>query len=89
MGWTVWGFPSGRDYLYVSRLALGPTQTCIQWVLGILLGINWPGHDVDHPSPYSTEVKEKVELYLCSTSWAFVAWSGLNFNFYVIAVRSS
>ena len=33
-----------------------------------------------HP-PSSAEVKEKVELYLYSSVWAFVAFSGLNFAF--------
>jgi len=26
--------------------------------------IKWPGRGVDHPTPYRTEVKEKVGLYL-------------------------
>ena len=32
-----------------------------------------PGHDVDHPPPYSAEVKERVELHfysLSGSSWA-------------------
>jgi len=28
----------------------------------------WPGHVADHPPPYNTEVKERIELYLYSTS---------------------
>jgi ribonuclease HI len=31
-------------------------------------GVKWPGRGVDHPLPSSTEVKERVELYLCSPS---------------------
>jgi hypothetical protein len=31
-------------------------------------GIKRPGRDVDHALPYSAEVKEKVEVYLYSTS---------------------
>jgi len=30
--------------------------------------VKWPGRAVDHPLPYSAEVKESVELYLYSTS---------------------
>ena len=30
--------------------------------------IKQPGHVVDHPPPYSAEVKERVELYIYSTS---------------------
>jgi hypothetical protein len=32
------------------------------------LEVKWPGHGVDHISPSSTEVKERVELYLYSPS---------------------
>jgi hypothetical protein len=28
----------GRDYLYLSRLALGPTQLPIKWVPGLYVG---------------------------------------------------
>jgi hypothetical protein len=38
-----------------------------------------PGRDVDHPPPYSAEVKERVELYLYI--WAFVACYRVNFTF--------
>jgi len=31
-------------------------------------GLKWPGCGVNHPSPYSTKVKERVELYLYSPS---------------------
>jgi len=31
-------------------------------------GVKWPGHGNDHPPSSSTEVKERVELYDCSTS---------------------
>ena len=30
--------------------------------------VKWPGHGVNHPPPSSTEVKERVELYLYSRS---------------------
>ena len=35
---------------------------------GSFPGVNRPGRDVDHPSPSSAEVKERVELYLYSPS---------------------
>jgi len=31
-------------------------------------GVNRPGRGVDHQSPSSAEVKERIELYLYSTS---------------------
>jgi hypothetical protein len=42
----------------MSRMALGPTQPPIQWVLGSLsLGVKWPGHEADHSPPSTAEVK--------------------------------
>jgi hypothetical protein len=35
---------------------------------GSFLGVKWPERGVDHPPPYSAEVKQRVELYLFSTS---------------------
>ena len=31
-------------------------------------GVEWPGYGVNHPTPTSDEVKERVELYLYSLS---------------------
>ena len=45
---------------------------------GSFPGIKRPGCDVDHPSPSSTEVKERVELYLNSPSgslWPLLGWN--------------
>jgi hypothetical protein len=42
----------------MSRLALGPTQLPIQWVLGALSpGAEWPGHKADHSLPSSAKFK--------------------------------
>jgi len=57
----------GRDFLHPSRLALGPTQPPIQWVLGLSQG-KQPEHGVDHPPPSSAEVKDRVQIYLYSPS---------------------
>jgi hypothetical protein len=52
----------GRDkeiFLYsaASRLALGPSQSPIQWALGALSpGVKRPGREADHSPPYSAEV---------------------------------
>jgi hypothetical protein len=41
----------------MSRLALGPTQCSIQWILGAVSPrVKWPGHEADHSSPSSAKV---------------------------------
>ena len=45
---------------------------------GSFLGVKLPGHGVDHPSPSSTEVKEKLELYIYCPSgplWPVLWWT--------------
>jgi len=71
MGWMVQGLnPSGGEIFC----------TCPDWRWGALSlpydgyhffpGDKWPGHVVDHPPPYSAEIKERVELYRHTTSEA-------------------
>jgi len=60
------------------RPALGPTQPPIQWVPGLSRGVKRPGCGIDHPPPHSTQVTERVELYLYSTSgpsWPVIGWT--------------
>ena len=40
----------GRDFLHLSRPALGPTQSPVQWVAGLSRGKERPGRNAD-PSP--------------------------------------
>ena len=73
--------PSGRrDFPHLSRPALGPTQPPVQWVPGVYRkgGGKRPRRDVDHPSPSSTEVTERVEVYLHSLSGS--SWPEVNFT---------
>jgi hypothetical protein len=50
----------GKIFLFptTSRLALGPTQSPIQWVMGTISpGIKRPGHETNHSPPSSAKVK--------------------------------
>jgi hypothetical protein len=53
-----------------SRPALGPTQPIIQWTLS--LGVKRLGHEVDHSSPSSAEVKSMWEAMVPHLS----SWDG-------------
>jgi hypothetical protein len=55
-----------------SRPAVGPIQPPIQWVPGALsLGVKWLGHEADHSSPTSAEVK-KIWIYTFTPLYAFM-----------------
>jgi len=68
---------------FSTTVQTGPGAHPASYIMGTgsFLGIKWPGRGVDHTPPPSTEVKERVELYLYSPIWAFVACSTLNFTF--------
>ena len=69
-------FRWGRDVPHSSRPALGPTQPRVQWVPGFFFpGVKWPGRGVNHQPPSSADVKERVELYLYSSTG--LSWSVL------------
>ena len=55
-----------RDFPNPARLDPRPTQSPVQWVLGLYPLGKWPGLGTDHPPPTNAEVKETEELYLCS-----------------------
>jgi len=57
----------GQVFPHLSRLALGPTQPPVQWVLGLSRGgKERPGRDADPSPPSSATGHERVELYLYS-----------------------
>jgi hypothetical protein len=69
-GWALRGSNpgGGRDLLHLSRLALRTTQPPVQWAPSSFPGVKRPGHGVDHPSPSTAKVKERVQLHLNSPS---------------------
>jgi hypothetical protein len=71
-----------QDFLHQSGLVLGPTLPPVQCVLGLFSGgkvvgvWHWP------PTPSSTKVKERTELYLLHR-WTFVTCSIVNLYLYL------
>jgi hypothetical protein len=72
-GWTVRGLnPSGGEFS--APVQTGPGAHPASNIMGTGSfpggggGVNQPGRGVYQPPPYSAEVKERVELYLYSTS---------------------
>jgi len=68
--WTVWGSDPGDGEIFRTR----PDWSCsppslLYNVYGVISGVKRPGLSVDHPPSSSTEVKERVELYIYSPSW--------------------
>jgi hypothetical protein len=67
----------GRDiisFTIASRLAHGPTQPPIQWILASLSPeIKWLGHEVDLSSPSSAKVRN-VWGYTSTPPYIFMAW---------------
>jgi hypothetical protein len=67
----------GRDFPHLSRPAVGPTQPPIQWVPSLFPGGKAAGEWRWPSTPFSTEVIERVELYLYSPSgpsWPVLGW---------------
>ena len=68
----------GENFPHPSRPAKAPTQLPIEWLPRLSRGVKRPGRGVDHPPPFSAEVKERIELYLYSpsgTSWPVQRWA--------------
>lgn len=62
-----------QDFPHICSSALGPTQLPVQRI-SFLPGIKWPECEADHPPPFSTKVKERLEPYVYSSgpSWSVV-----------------
>jgi hypothetical protein len=59
----------GWDFPHRFRAAQGRIQPLVHTMgTGSFPGVKRPGRGVDHKTPFSVEVKERVELYLYSPS---------------------
>jgi hypothetical protein len=80
----------GRDFPHKSRPALGPTQTPVQWVLGLCTGVKLPGRGVDH-SPH-LEPRSKKEWSYTSTPplvLRVLLQGKFNYSLFVTALRNA
>jgi len=68
-------------YSQSSSLALGPTQTPIQWIPGFFPGSKAVRRDADHSSPPSTEVKVSGTITLLPL-YTFTSWTGTTQSYY-------
>jgi len=55
---------------FSTPIQTGPGAHLAFYTMGTrsFLRVKRPGHGVDHPPPYSAKVKERLELYIYSTS---------------------
>jgi len=80
-GWSAYRIPVGARFS--AKVQTGPGTHSAFYKTGTesLSGLKQPGSGVDHPPPSSSEVKERVELYVYSILWGFTAYSRVNFTF--------
>jgi hypothetical protein len=71
--------PWERDFPHSSSPAMRPTEPPIQWDRVSFTGVQLSGRALDHPPQSSAEVKERLELYIYSSSGP--SWPVLNFTF--------
>jgi len=53
---------------FSAPVQTGPEAHATSYTMGtgFFPGVKWPGRGVDHPPPFSAEVKEREELYFYS-----------------------
>ena len=80
-GWSRYQNLVGWDFPLPSRLVLGNTQPSIQWVPDHSWGVKQPGYIVNHIPSLSTQVKERLQLYLYFPS--VLSWQVTDCSFYL------
>ena len=85
---TCYALDGRGDRMSVEALFSAPVQTGsgahpASYTIGTgsFPRVKRPGRGVDHPPLSNADVKERVELFLHSPLWAFVACSRANFTF--------
>jgi len=73
-------FRLGGGVRFSAPVQTGPGAHPASYTMGTgsFLGVNRPGRGIDHPPPFSAEVKERVELYHYSSfgpSWPVLWWT--------------
>jgi hypothetical protein len=66
-----------RDFTHLSRPPTGTIQTYVQWLTALSPAIKHSGCGEEPSTPFSTEVKERVEMYFYSPSGSslpFIGW---------------
>jgi hypothetical protein len=88
-GWTFRGSNPGGGEIFRTRPAHPASYTMGTTGSFVGGGVKRPGHGVDHPDPHhSAEVEVRVELYICSPLWAFVACYRVTFTFtFYVCIR--
>ena len=69
-----------RDFPQPSTPALGPPSFLYNGYRISFPGVKQPGRDVNHPPPFSAEIKERVALYMYFPLWAFMVCSRAKFT---------
>jgi hypothetical protein len=88
-GWRVRGSNPGVGEIFRTRSdrPWGPLNLLYNCYRVSFPRVKRQGCDVNHPPPFSAEVKEKVQLYLSLPHWASMTCSRANFTFIFVILQ--
>ena len=76
----------GRDFLHLSRPTTGPHPAFYTISTGSCPEVKRPGRGVDHPPPYSAEIKERMKLYISSPTALSAVFQGEVYPYLLVRV---
>jgi len=76
-GWSAGQVPGSEIFRTRPDRVWGLPSLLHIWYRISFSGVSWPGHIVDHLPTSSTEIKERVGLYLYSSSSPLLCLHGL------------